>query len=296
MSLIVENLGKIYGEKQVVRDVSFRVESGKPFGLLGRNGAGKTTIIRMILSIIKNDFGSIIWEGKSIIDSGLKFGYLPEERGLYPKVKVSDQLIYLAVLRGMSKQNADKALKFWLERFSISDYYNRRVDTLSKGNQQKIQLITAVIHDPDLIILDEPFNGLDPVNVEIFIDVIKDMSKNKKSIIFSDHMMEYVERICADILLLDEGITILSGNLKEIKRSYGRINLNIRCENDISQIISKMNIKYNKTALDLYKVKVENEEKGYELLRYFVDNGIKINKFEIAEPTLHEIFLEKVGN
>jgi len=212
--LQVERVTKQYGEKIAVNSINFNVGAGEIFGLLGANGAGKTTTMRMVLGLIYPDQGQILWKGQGYREELRSImGYLPEERGLYPKIKVSDQIVYLAELRGMNRREADKSLKEWLERFNVSDYYNKRVEELSKGNQQKIQFIAAVIHRPEILILDEAFSGLDPVNVELLKSTVMELRKQGTSILFSSHRMEHVEELCENIIILDRSNTKLQGRL-----------------------------------------------------------------------------------
>ena len=220
MSLIVKNVNKSFGNKKVVDNLSFELTKPGVFGLLGTNGAGKTTTIRMILGIINKDSGDITWNNKEVSRKNVNFGYLPEERGLYPKSKIYDQLMYFANLKGMNKIDADKAIKYWLEKLKVSEYIDYTAEKLSKGNQQKIQFITSVLHNPDLIVLDEPFSGLDPVNTEILSNVMKELIKEGKYIIMSSHQMNSIEEFCTDLVILNKGKTVLKGNLKEIKNSY----------------------------------------------------------------------------
>src|SRR5690606_12835543 len=221
--LVIEQVVKQYGEKIAVNSLSFEVSEGEIYGLLGANGAGKTTTMRMILGLIMPDRGEIRYFGKSYGSEQLRMmGYLPEERGLYPKLKVSDQLIYLGQLRGMSRAEADRSLREWLGRFQVEDYYNRRVEELSKGNQQKIQFIAAVIHRPKILILDEAFSGLDPVNVELLKSAVKELRDQGISMVFSTHRMEHVEELCRNITILDRSRTMLQGSLRDIKRKFPR--------------------------------------------------------------------------
>lgn len=295
MSLSVENVSKKFGEKLAVDNISFEANAPGVFGLLGTNGAGKTTTIRMILNIVKKDSGTIKWNNKPLNEEIRSFGYLPEERGLYPKTKISEQLLYFAKLRGVSSQNAKKEIDYWLERLEATQYLNMAAEKLSKGNQQKIQFIASIIHDPELIIMDEPFSGLDPVNSELFKGVIYELIGKNKLIIMSSHQMATVEEFCKDIVLLKNGVTVLKGNLKEIKRSYGRNNLTINCEGDIAKLAAEENIvNYTKNAQG-FEFKISNEEQAYKLLEKILSQKLMLDKFEIREPSLHEIFIEKVG-
>lgn len=295
MALSVENVSKKFGEKLVVDNISF--EAGEPgvFGLLGTNGAGKTTTIRMILNIVKKDSGVIKWNNKPIAEEIRGFGYLPEERGLYPKVKVSEQLMYFARLRGMNQDRAKKEIGNWLERLEAAQYINMPAEKLSKGNQQKIQFIASIIHDPELIFMDEPFSGLDPVNTDLFKSVIYELIGKNKIIIMSSHQMSTVEEFCRDIVILKDGATILKGNLKDIKHGYGRTNLIVNCSGNIPELAAEENItKYGQSATG-FEFKITNEQQAYRLLEKILSKKLQLDKFEIREPSLHEIFIEKVG-
>lgn len=295
MSLTVENVSKKFGEKQVVDNISFEAREPGVFGLLGTNGAGKTTTIRMILNIVKKDSGVIKWDNKPVTEQIKSFGYLPEERGLYPKVKVSEQLMYFARLRGVSSQKAKKDIDYWLERLEAAQYINMPAEKLSKGNQQKIQFIASVIHDPELIFMDEPFSGLDPVNTDLFKGVIYELTNKNKIIIMSSHQMATVEEFCKDIVLLKNGNTVLKGNLKEIKHSYGRNNLIINCEGNIAELAAEENIISYRQNASGYEFKISDEEQAYKLLEKILSRRLLLDKFEIREPSLHEIFIEKMG-
>ena len=295
MSLTVENVSKKFGEKQVVDNISFEAREPGVFGLLGTNGAGKTTTIRMILNIVKKDSGVIKWDNKPVTEQIKSFGYLPEERGLYPKVKVSEQLMYFARLRGVSSQKAKKDIDYWLERLEAAQYINMPAEKLSKGNQQKIQFIASVIHNPELIFMDEPFSGLDPVNTDLFKGVIYELTSKNKIIIMSSHQMATVEEFCKDIVLLKNGNTVLKGNLKEIKHSYGRNNLIINCEGNIAELAAEENIISYRQNASGYEFKISDEEQAYKLLEKILSRRLLLDKFEIREPSLHEIFIEKMG-
>lgn len=295
MSLTVENVSKKFGEKQVVDNISFEAREPGVFGLLGTNGAGKTTTIRMILNIVKKDRGVIKWDNKPVTEQIKSFGYLPEERGLYPKVKVSEQLMYFARLRGVSSQKAKKDIDYWLERLEAAQYINMPAEKLSKGNQQKIQFIASVIHDPELIFMDEPFSGLDPVNTDLFKGVIYELTSKNKIIIMSSHQMATVEEFCKDIVLLKNGNTVLKGSLKEIKHSYGRNNLIINCAGNIAELAAEENIISYRQNASGYEFKISDEEQAYKLLEKILSRRLLLDKFEIREPSLHEIFIEKMG-
>jgi ABC-2 type transport system ATP-binding protein len=295
LSLIVENVSKSFGEKLVVNNISFQMKEPGVFGLLGTNGAGKTTTIRMILNIVKKDSGNIKWCDVPTAEQVTNFGYLPEERGLYPKVKVIEQLMYFARLRGVRTEKAKKDIDYWLKRLDASQYTNMQAEKLSKGNQQKIQFIATIIHDPELIFMDEPFSGLDPVNTELFKGVIYELIDRKKYIIMSSHQMSTVEEFCKEILIIKNGNTVLSGNLKDIKHSYGRNNLVLNCEGNITELAAELGITNISKNAAGYEFKISNEEQAYKLLEKILSKRYMLDKFEIREPSLHEIFIEKVG-
>ena len=295
MSLILKNVSKTFVGKKAVDNVSFTL--GKPgvFGLLGTNGAGKTTTIRMLLGIIKKDSGEITWNGKKVERKNVNFGYLPEERGVYPKSKIFDQLMYFAELKGMKKQEAIDSIKKWSKELKVEEYLQMPAEKLSKGNQQKIQFMTAVIHNPELVVLDEPFSGLDPVNTEIIKNIIIDLVKNGKYVIMSAHQMSTIEEFCSDILILNKGKTVLKGNLKEIKNSYPANRVEIDVNKNIDNYIEKFKLEKENEKNNDYIIKIENEEAAHNLLNELVKDGIQLNKFEIKKPTLNDIFIEKVG-
>lgn len=294
MGLIVKNVNKSFGDKHVVDNISFSLEEPGVFGLLGTNGAGKTTTIRMILGIIKKDSGEITWNGKAVTRGNVNFGYLPEERGLYPKSTIYDQLVYFANLKGLDKRAADKAVKMWLDKLNLMEYINSPAEKLSKGNQQKVQFITAMLHDPDLIVLDEPFSGLDPVNTEILSKIMKDLVKSGKYIIMSSHQMSVIEEFCSDLVILNRGETVLSGNLKEIKDGYETNKVLIETTDEIDEILKKLKVDVLDKNDDEYLVSADADDRS-KLLKELVKNNIDVKTFKVIKPTLHEIFIEKVG-
>lgn len=294
MGLIVKNVNKSFGDKHVVDNISFSLEEPGVFGLLGTNGAGKTTTIRMILGIIKKDSGEITWNGKAVTRGNVNFGYLPEERGLYPKSTIYDQLVYFANLKGLDKRAADKAVKMWLDKLNLMEYINSPAEKLSKGNQQKVQFITSMLHDPDLIVLDEPFSGLDPVNTEILSKIMKDLVKSGKYIIMSSHQMSVIEEFCSDLVILNRGKTVLSGNLKEIKDSYETNKVLIETTNEIDGILKKLKVDVLDKNDYEYLVSADADDRS-QLLKELVKNNIDVKTFKVIKPTLHEIFIEKVG-
>lgn len=295
MTLNISAVVKKFGDKTAVDNISFRIDKPGVFGLLGTNGAGKTTTIRMILGILGKDSGRIEWNGRPVTRESVKFGYLPEERGLYPKARIIEQLLYFARLRGMNTKIAKKVIYDWFERLGVTEYTNSIAEQLSKGNQQKIQLISAIVHDPELIILDEPLNGLDPVNTDLFKSVIYELIEKGKYIIMSSHQMQAIEEYCHEILILKNGETVLQGNLKEIKKGYGRTNLEIKCQEDIETLFMDQNLQVVSKGANGYEFKISSDEDAYKLLGKIMKSKVRLDKFEIREPTLHEIFVEKVG-
>ncbi len=295
MSLVLKNVSKSFAEKKVVDNISFSLTKPGVYGLLGTNGAGKTTTIRMLLGIIKKDSGEITWKGKIVDRKSVRFGYLPEERGVYPKIKIFDQLMYFAELKGMQKEEAIRSIKKWAKELKVEEYLQMPAEKLSKGNQQKIQFMTAIIHDPELVVLDEPFSGLDPVNTEILKNIIIDLIRNGKYIIMSAHQMATIEEFCSDILILNKGKTVLQGNLKEIKEKYPANRVEIDVKQDIKKYIEEFNLSVETETNNNYIIKISDEEKAHKLLNKLVADGINIDKFEIKKPTLNDIFIEKVG-
>lgn len=295
MGLILENVSKTFVSKKAVDGISFSLNRPQVFGLLGTNGAGKTTTIRMLLGIIKKDSGEITWNGKKVDRKSVNFGYLPEERGVYPKVKIYDQLMYFAELKGMNKQEANNAIQNWAKKLKVEEYMEMPAEKLSKGNQQKIQFMTAIIHNPELVVLDEPFSGLDPVNTELLKNIIIDLVKRGKYVIMSAHQMATIEEFCTDILILNKGKTVLQGNLREIKEGYPANRLQIEVNEKINKYVEKFGLEIENEKNNDYTIKINNEKKVHELLQELVKNGIIINKFEIKKPTLNDIFIEKVG-
>lgn len=293
--LILENVSKTFAGKKAVDGISFALDKPGVFGLLGTNGAGKTTTIRMLLGIIKKDSGEITWNGKKVDRKSVNFGYLPEERGVYPKVKIYDQLMYFAELKGMKKQEADSAIGTWAKKLKVEEYMQMPAEKLSKGNQQKIQFMTAVIHNPELVVLDEPFSGLDPVNTELLKNIIIDLVKEEKYVIMSAHQMSTIEEFCSDILILNKGKTVLQGNLREIKDQYPANRVQIETNESITENIAKLGLEIENEKNNEYTIKIDNEEQAHNLLNELVKDRKTINKFEITKPTLNDIFIEKVG-
>lgn len=295
MSLVLKNVSKSFAGKKAVDNISFSLTKPGVYGLLGTNGAGKTTTIRMLLGIIKKDSGEITWKGKPVDRKSVRFGYLPEERGVYPKTKIFDQLMYFAELKGMQKEEAISSINEWAKVLKVEEYLQMPAEKLSKGNQQKIQFMTAVIHNPELLVLDEPFSGLDPVNTELLKNIIINLVKEGKYIIMSAHQMSTIEEFCSDILILNKGKTVIKGNLKEIKDTYPANRVQIETNENIETDIKKLGFEIENIKNYSYTVKIFDEQKAHELLKELVIKGITINKFEIMKPTLNDIFIEKVG-
>lgn len=294
MKLEFRNIYKSFGENKVLKGISFTAESGNAFGILGRNGAGKTTSIRILMGVFDADNGEVLLDGEPIDRSKIKFGYLPEERGLYPKRVIGEQLSYFGQLRGMSKRASIEAADKWLKRMSMSEYKDKKLDTLSKGNQQKIQLVAALISDPDIVVLDEPFSGLDPVNAMLLKDVIKEVISQGKIVLFSSHQMNYIEEFCDNIAILNGGEIVLSGHIDEIKRSYDRTLILIESE-DASEISRYLK---EKSELDgnTVKVRIESEDKKNELLNELSTGGFDIDSIRVYEPSLSDIFVQYTSN
>ena len=295
MGLVLKNVSKTFVGKRAVDNISFELNKPGVFGLLGTNGAGKTTTIRMLLGIIKKDSGEITWNGKTVERKNVILGYLPEERGVYPKTKIFDQLMYFAELKGMKKQETIDSINKWAKELKVEEYLQMPAEKLSKGNQQKIQFMTAVIHNPELLVLDEPFSGLDPVNTELLKNIIINLVKEGKYIIMSAHQMSTIEEFCSDILILNKGKTVIKGNLKEIKDTYPANRVQIETNENIETDIKKLGFEIENIKNYSYTVKIFDEQKAHELLKELVIKGITINKFEIMKPTLNDIFIEKVG-
>ena len=295
MGLKIEKVSKYFGEKLAVDNISFDINKPGVFGLLGTNGAGKSTTIRMMLGILKKDSGEITWNGKKVERKNVNFGYLPEERGIYPKSKIYEQLLYFAELKGMKKENASNEIDYWMDKLKVSEYKNMTAEKLSKGNQQKVQFITAILNDPELIVLDEPFSGLDPVNTELLKEVILELVEKGKYIVMSSHQMTSIEEFCSDVVIVNKGKTVLKGNLKEIKDAYKANRLIINTKQDITAEIKDLNLNIEKNIDNNYEIKIENEEIAHTLLKNLVNKNIEIDKFELKKPTLNDIFIEKVG-
>lgn len=295
MGLKVQNVSKTFGEKIAVDNISFEMDKPGVFGLLGTNGAGKSTTIRMILGIIKKDKGNITWNGKEVERKYVNFGYLPEERGIYPKIKIYDQLMYLAKLKGMKKKEAEESMNFGLKRLEVEEYKNMIAEKLSKGNQQKIQFITSVIHNPELLVIDEPFSGLDPINTELLKSAILELVQKGTYIIMSSHQMASIEEFCTDILILNKGKTVLQGNLKDIKDTYKANKLELITKVNVEKQINELGLTILRQLDNHYEVQINDENQAQALLKKLVVENIEVEKMEIKKPSLNDIFIEKVG-
>jgi len=293
--LIVNDFVKTFGSVTAVNHLSFKMEKPGVFGLIGTNGAGKTTTIRMMLGLLEADTGEATWNGKKITRESLRFGYMPEERGIYMKNKVREQLEYFACLRGMKKADARISTTRWMKRLGVDQYENMTADKLSKGNQQKVQLIAAVINNPDLVILDEPFSGLDPVNTDVLRSVIREMVKEGKFVILSSHQMAVVEEYCENLVLLHKGKAVLDGSLREIKAGYGHTRLILSADRDVSFYADQAGLALLNERADETEYRITGDEMAQNFLKSLTDAGIFPVKYEIREPSLHEIFVEKAG-
>ncbi len=299
MRLEVKQLYKNFGDHQVLKGVDFAVESGHSLGLLGRNGAGKTTTIRIVMDVFAADGGEVLLDGKTFRQGETRIGYLPEERGLYPKRLIVDQLVYLANLRGLSLADAKKSVHTWLERMELGSYTNKKVDSLSKGNQQKIQLAVAMLNDPEILILDEPFSGLDPVNAKLLKDIVRQSIAAGKIVLFSSHQMSYVEEFCKDIAILNQGSIVLNTDIDTHKRSYDRRHLVL----DIPQSEQENAATYL-TAKGLRTEQLRQETHLYvpdvkdtlSILSGLSDSGVTLEGYRVFEPTLEDIFVEYTSN
>lgn len=293
--LKVDRVVKHYGDKTAVNGLSFEVSEGEIYGLLGANGAGKTTTMRMILGLIFPDGGEIRYFGKNYSKEQLSMlGYLPEERGMYPKIRVSEQIIYLAQLRGMSRKEAAANLRRWLEKFGVPEYYDKKVEELSKGNQQKIQFIAAVIHNPKIVIMDEAFSGLDPVNVELLKTTVKELRDSGTSIVFSTHRMEHVEELCSNITILHKSNPVLQGSIREIKKRFPQERVIIAADQPIHGLETVRGVKSVVRQEHGYALVVDAPEAAQAVLHHALAQG-PVRRFELLEPTLNEIFIKTVG-
>lgn len=298
--LEVHNLVKSFDGIKAVNNVSFSVPEGSVFGLIGRNGAGKTTTIRMLMNIYIPEKGEVILRGVKIgQDFRNKVGYLPEERGLYKKMKVMETLLYFAELKGKTGKAVVKKAREYLEKFELNDRENSKLEDLSKGNQQKIQFIITILHDPEFIILDEPFTGLDPINTDLLREIIIDLKAKGKVIILSTHLMDFAEKMCDHITMIEKGEVILNGSLQEIKAKYAQKNVSLNYEGDISFLKNSPIVEKIENFGNTTGIRVKNSSQIQDLLKLLVENNVIVKKFNANEISLHEIFVElasKEGN
>jgi ABC-2 type transport system ATP-binding protein len=298
MGLVVEHINKSFGSLHVIEDLSMEVRAGSIFGFLGANGAGKTTTMRMILDILRPDSGRITWDSEDVRNVPRRnWGYLPEERGLYPKVGVEEQLLFLARLNGLSKPAAQKNLDEWLERFQITEYRKKKVEELSKGNQQKIQFLAAIVHDPLILIMDEPFSGLDPVNAITLKEAFLEMRERGKTIIFSTHQLEQVEEMCEDVLIINKGQTVIAGSVRDVKRQHGRNVARLKLDNDAEArwLDTLDGVQVTKRRQDYIEMQIEADLNPNLIVEAALRHGGIISRFELTEPSLTDIFIEVVG-
>lgn len=302
MKLEVKDIHKSFGEKEVLHGVSFSVEEGRALGLLGRNGAGKTTTIRILMDVFRANSGEVLLDGRKFETAKHRIGYLPEERGLYPKRTVLDQMVYLAALRGMNRREAKASAERWLKRLEVEEYKSIKLQTLSKGNQQKVQLAATLVSNPEIVILDEPFSGLDPVNSQILKDVVNELIADNRLVIFSSHQMSYVEEFCDNIVIINQGEVVLDGDLKEIKKEYGRNRLMLAADNYTLEELAE---KIEREWTDLVNVSGRKKEflilelqEGADrrsLMERLAGSDVAVEKYGSYEPALNDIFVEKVG-
>ncbi len=298
MGLVVEKINKSFTGFQAVKDLSMEVREGTIFGFLGANGAGKTTTMRMILDILRPDSGHISWNGQDVREVARRnWGYLPEERGLYPKMAVEEQLLFLARLNGLSKQNAQKELDEWLERFQITSNRKKKIEELSKGNQQKVQFLATILHDPAILVMDEPFSGLDPVNATVLKEAFQEMHRRGKTIIFSTHQLEQVEELCEDIVIINKGESVIQGSIREVKRQHGRNVIRLKLDNDPEArwLDSLAGVQVSKRRQDYIEMQIQADLNPNLIVEAALSHGGIITRFELAEPSLTDIFIDSVG-
>ncbi|PTG90950.1 sodium ABC transporter ATP-binding protein [Staphylococcus chromogenes] len=296
MSLKVSNVSKRFQQVTAVKDISFELETGKMLGFLGLNGAGKTTTFRMILGLTEPSEGEIHFNGHKINTSNYnEIGYLPEERGLHAKLKVVDELTYLATLKGMNKKDIKKAIDYWLDRFQITEHRDKKIESLSKGNQQKVQLLASMIHEPQLLILDEPFSGLDPVNVELLKKAVIDLNQQGTTIIFSSHRMEHIEELCDDVCILNRGQMVVQGPLQQVKRESGYQRVIVDADYDLQDLATLPGVLEMKITPKGTLFMIENEQVAHHIYQE-LQTRVFVRHFEILDPTIQEIFIEKVGD
>ena len=298
MSLQIDAVSKRFGEVRALDGISLEIVPGEVFGFLGANGAGKTTAMRIVLDIIRPDAGQVLWNGVSNTQLPREtWGYLPEERGLYAKMTVIDQLVFFARLHGIKKRTAEQAARDWLERFRIPEYADRRAEQLSKGNQQKIQFIAAILHDPTVLLMDEPFTGLDPVNAALLKEAFLELRDRGKTIVFSTHQMEQVEELCQSIAILDRGRLVASGSVRDVRRSTGRqvVRLAVEGDTELPWLADVPGLRVTRRGEDYSEAQVPAGFDPGVVLQAALARGCKVRHFEVADPSLEEVFIERVG-
>ncbi len=297
-SLTVDHITKSFGHFQAITDLSMEVQEGTIFGFLGANGAGKTTTMRMILDILRPDRGRVTWNGQDVREVPRRnWGYLPEERGLYPKMRVDEQLLFLARLNGLSKQDAEKELTEWLDRFQISANRKKKIEELSKGNQQKVQFLATILHDPTILVMDEPFSGLDPVNANVLKEAFVEMHRRGKTIIFSTHQLEQAEELCQEIVIINKGQSVVQGSVREVKRKPGRQVARLKLDNDAQAawLEQLAGVQVIRRREDYIEMQLPAHLNPNVIVEAALQHGGIISRFEIAEPSLTDIFIELVG-
>ncbi len=298
MPLVLNGLRKSFDRVQALDGVTFTVEPGQVLGFLGPNGAGKTTTMRIVLGILHADEGSVTWDGHASASVPKRvWGYLPEDRGLYPRMKVLDQLVFFGVLHGLRRQDAAARARHWLARFRISEYVDRRAEQLSKGNQQKVQFIAGILHDPDVLLMDEPFSGLDPVNAALLKDAFLELRARGKAIVFSTHQMEQVEELCDAIAIIDHGRMVVCGPTTDVRRQAGRrvVRLGVAGDPDLAWLDTLPGVRITRSGLDFHQLEVVDGGDPEAILRAALERGAHVNRFEIADPSIEDIFIERVG-
>jgi ABC-2 type transport system ATP-binding protein len=298
MPLLIDHVTKRFGPVLALDKMTFEVPSGQVFGFLGANGAGKTTTMRIALGVLRADSGKITWNGTPSEDLPRRtFGYLPEERGLYPKMTVLEQLVYFAGLYGMSRDQAAHAGREWLARFRVPDFADRRAEELSKGNQQKVQFLAAILHDPDVLLMDEPFTGLDPVNVALLREAFLELRDRGKTLIFSTHQMEAAEQMCESLAIVDRGRVVVGGPLRDVKRSTGRrmVILGVEGDHRLEWLADIPGAEIIRAGIERSEIEIDPGVEPDQLLQAALDRGLRVTHFEIADPSLEQVFIDKVG-
>jgi ABC-2 type transport system ATP-binding protein len=298
VALIIDGLRKRFGDVQALDGIGFRVEPGQVFGFLGPNGAGKTTTMRIVLDILHADEGSVSWDDRPAARAPRRtWGYLPEDRGLYPRMKVLDQLVFFGSLYGLPRAEAARRARDWLARFRVPEYADRRAEQLSKGNQQKVQFIAGILHDPDVLLMDEPFSGLDPLNVALLKDAFLELRDRGKALVFSTHQMEQVEELCDSIAIIDRGRLLVSGDTRSVKRQAGRrvVRLGVAGDPDLTWLDAMPGVRVTRSGLDYHELEVRDGGDPEGILQAALARSEYVTRFEIADPSIEDIFVERVG-